>query len=136
MTAQFPKLSSDRDLCRLEKDLDLLHIIEECFLKYKKQIITKDEFIDYLIIHKTPYRKVAELVFTDAKLSGYIIVKHSKVEVSSLLHETTIHYEKVIEEYYKRNTSFMGTFEVEEKFNEIISLLKRLIKEKHGDSQP
>jgi hypothetical protein len=125
-----PKLVSDRDLYQIEKDLSLLHIIEDIFVKNKNQKITVNDFIGSLIIHKTPYLKVAQLIFNDAKQSGYIIVEHSTVKPSTLLHETIICYEKAIEAYYKKNNVSVSIFEIDRKFDEIIVLLKKILNEK------
>ena len=129
MTAQIPKLSSYKDVYRIEKDLSLLHSIEDFFVKTKNDKVNDNDLIVYLSIHKTPYLKVAQSILEDSQRLGYIIVEHSKVKASPLLHETIVSYEKAIKNYHKRDCSgSISYYEIDKKFDKITALLNKILK--------
>jgi hypothetical protein len=129
MTVKLSNIVSDRDLYQTEKELCLLHVFEDFFVKSKNQKVTLNNFKDYLIIHKTPYPTVVETIFQDAKCLGYIVVEGSTVKASDLLHETIVCYEKAIENYHKINNFSVSCFVIDTKFDEIRTYLKKILGE-------
>lgn len=134
--AQISKLNSDKAVYQAEKELCLLQVVEDFFVKTKSNTVTVNDFTIYLLIHKTPYLKVAQAIVKDIQLLGYIVIDHSKVKVTPLLHETIVTYEKAIEEYHKKKDISISVLEIDSKFGVIISLLKQLLRKQQGDSQP
>jgi hypothetical protein len=134
MTDKSPKLSSDRDVWQVEKELSLLQVIEEFFVKTKNKNVSVNDFTNYLLIHKTPYLKVAQAIVKDIQLLGYITIERSRVKASPLLYETIVSYVTTIENYHKKNDFSISILEIDSEFKMIISLLKQLLKEKHGDT--
>jgi hypothetical protein len=128
------RIMSDRALFQAEKELCLLQIINDFFVQINDQTVTVDDFINYLIIHKTPYLKIAQNIVKDAQLLGYITVENSNVKATPLLHETVVTYEKNIQNYHNKNDFTTSNFDVDRSFRVIISLLKQLLKRKYGDS--
>lgn len=125
---------SDRALFQAEKELCLLQIIYNFFVQINNQNVTVYDLINYLIIHKTPYVKVAQNIVKDIQLLGYITVENSNVKATSLLHKTVVNYEKNIQSYHSKNDITISNHEVDRNYRAIILLLKQLLKKQYGDS--